>query len=364
MAGKGRFALSEKGRVSHQVPGSDGESVQPGNQQGGIRNRRLILACRLEGYLHPRPDSSRVTSVLDGGEMTTVMRRVLALVGVGLIVLGTLSALDAISGPSALLVAWAGEGNPPGTRGREVSEVALDRSGPLVTRTLVLLNNTLVSGNFLARNGLQPVNAVYDGGKGELFVANFASNTVSVISDATSQVLATIPVGINPNGIAYDSGKGEVFVANTGPNTVSVISDATNTVVATISVASSPSGIAYDGGKGEVFVASQLSNSVEVISDTTNAVVATIPGGGVGLAYDSGKGEVFLASYDIVSVISDATNVVVATVTVGSSAVGLVYDSGKGEVFVARPPSNDVSVISDATDTVVATIPVGSNPDG
>jgi len=52
------------------------------------------------------------------------------------------------------------------------------------------------------------------------------SNTVSVISDATNSVVATVNVGSSPDGAAYDSGQGEVFVANFGSNTVSVISDA------------------------------------------------------------------------------------------------------------------------------------------
>ena len=41
-------------------------------------------------------------------------------------------------------------------------------------------------------------------------------------------VVATVNVGIAPFGLAYDSAKGEVFVANFGSNTVSVISDGTS----------------------------------------------------------------------------------------------------------------------------------------
>src|SRR5439155_24867055 len=118
------------------------------------------------------------------------------------------------------------------------------------------------------------------------------------VSDVTRKILATIPVDINPNGMAYDSGKGEVFVTNTGSNTVSVISDATNTVVATISMGAfaSPSGVAYDSGKGEVFVVNTGLSTVSVISDATYVVVATISVGRapVGVAYDSGRGEVFV----------------------------------------------------------------------
>ena len=60
---------------------------------------------------------------------------------------------------------------------------------------------------------------------------------------------ATILVGSEPYGIAYDSAKGELFVANHNSGSVSVISDSTNTVVANVSVRS-PLGVTYDSAKG------------------------------------------------------------------------------------------------------------------
>ena len=59
-------------------------------------------------------------------------------------------------------------------------------------------------------------------------------------------VIATIPVGTagtdNPYdyGAVYDSGKGEVFVTNAGSDTVSVISDKTNAVIATVPMRYAP----------------------------------------------------------------------------------------------------------------------------
>ena len=63
-----------------------------------------------------------------------------------------------------------------------------------VAQTLVLFNNTLVSGNFLAQNGVGPHGVAYDSAKGEVFVVNVNSNNVSVISDATNTVVATVNV--------------------------------------------------------------------------------------------------------------------------------------------------------------------------
>ena len=101
--------------------------------------------------------------------------------------------------------------------------------------------------------GGEPSGVVYDSGMGEIFVANFNSSTVSVISDSTNTVTSTISVGPEPQQLAYDSALGEVFV--TEGYIVQVISDKTNTVVANITAGMGPSGIAYDSGKGELFVA-------------------------------------------------------------------------------------------------------------
>ena len=246
---------------------------------------------------------------------------------------------------------------------------------PSVAYTLDLCTNHLYSGNALPTgcSGPNPMGVAYDSGQGEVFVVNQGSSNVSVISDASNSVVATIPV-VGDGGMAYDSGKGEVFV--TAGNSVSVISDASNSVVATIPVGTEPAGVAYDSGKGEVFVANSncLSypacgqGSVSVISDASNSVVATIPVGTnpLGVAYDSGRGEVFVtnALSNTVSVISDANNSVVATIPVGTNPWGVAYDSGKGEMFVTNSYSNSVSVISDASNNVVANIPIGTGSVG
>src|SRR5271157_474160 len=88
----------------------------------------------------------------------------------------------------------------------------------------------------------------------------------------------TITVGAQPSGIAYDPAKGELFVANYGSNTVSVISDSTNSVVANVSVRS-PVGVVYDPAKGEIFVINLFGSAVSVISDSDNSVLASVPVG-------------------------------------------------------------------------------------
>ena len=68
--------------------------------------------------------------------------------------------------------------------------------------------------------GQTPYRDIYDSAKGEIFVANYGANSVSVISDNNQRVVATVTVGTSPSSFAYDSGKGEIFVANSGGGTV------------------------------------------------------------------------------------------------------------------------------------------------
>jgi YVTN family beta-propeller protein len=234
---------------------------------------------------------------------------------------------------------------------------------------------------------------VYDSGKGELLgttpseayvneigmkVYN-STNSISAISDRTNTIVANVTVGDSPISLAYDSGKGETFVANQGSGTVSVILDSTHTVVATIdlkghpSYSSRPSALAYDSGKSEIFASDPYSGTISVISDSSNKVVSTIPVGSSrgleGLIYDSVKNEIFViignanGGPNYIKVISDSSNSVIATLPLKNFPDSFgAYDWDKGEIFVANPFDNTLSVISDSTNVVVATIPVGNIP--
>src|SRR2546423_13416834 len=144
------------------------------------------------------------------------LKCLLAIVAVGLLIIGALATgVAALSLSARFFVAWTGTAIPFRTRAAGGGEGPLDATGPFVAFTLVLSNNTLMPGNFLAKNPVAtPDFIAYDSGKGEMFVTDERSNNVTVISDATHAVIANIPVGSYPIGLAYDSGNGEVFRTN------------------------------------------------------------------------------------------------------------------------------------------------------
>ena len=122
--------------------------------------------------------------------------------------------------------------------------------------------------------------AVTPDGK-HVYVANNASNTVSVIETASNTVVATVlGVGGFPLEVAITPDGKHAYVANeSSHNNVPVIATATNTVVDTVPVGEAPVGVAVTPDGKHVYVANRNSANVSVIATASNTVVATIPVG-------------------------------------------------------------------------------------
>jgi DNA-binding beta-propeller fold protein YncE len=185
---------------------------------------------------------------------------------------------------------------------------------------------------------------VYDSGTGEIFAT--LGDNVTVISDRTNSIIASIPAGRDPTALAYDSAKGEVFAANAVSGNVTIISDTADRVVGSVPVGNVPVELLYDASKGEVFAFNAGSENVSVISDVSNSVVATLSGkllagNPAAPAYDPETGDIFVAfGYSTVDVISDSTNSVTGTIVGGQYEDGAVYDPAQNEIFVADPQSS------------------------
>src|SRR6185436_12528539 len=66
------------------------------------------------------------------------------------------------------------------------------------------------------------------------YLANGASNLVTVLDTSNDAVLSTIPVGAGPSRTAVSKDGLRAYVSNTSDNTVSVIDTTTDSVTATI----------------------------------------------------------------------------------------------------------------------------------
>jgi YVTN family beta-propeller protein len=225
----------------------------------------------------------------------------------------------------------------------------------------------------------EPFGIAFDPTNNNVYVANFGSNTVSVIDGRNNKITHAISVGTNPNQVAYDPANQEIYVSDSGSTTVSAISSTDNNIVATIATDPvtpsngeyGPFWLAFNPTNDEMYVTNynfpSSSNTVVAINSTTNTVAATVTVGQnpIRLAYDPSNGCIYVADYSSgqISVISPS-NRVVATISVPGNPDFVGYDPGNSEIYVASNNSNQVTAISSATNMVVATINIGGNPYG
>ena len=193
-----------------------------------------------------------------------------------------------------------------------------------------------------------------------------------------ASLITTISTDVTPVGVVYDPAVHEIFVANYYSGTIQVISDSTNNMFPDISAltqyAGAPFNLAYDSVKGEIWVAD--STGAYAISDANNQVVANVTNivsswnSLVDIACDPRTGEVFVTyntftgvGSPYMQVISDSNNTIIANVTQSGAlfaSASFVDDSAKSEIFAAG--ANDIYVISANTNTVTNTIPVSGYP--
>ena len=146
--------------------------------------------------------------------------------------------------------------------------------------------------------GSLPDAATIDTENGEIYVANWGSDNVTIIQLTTGRVLGSIPVGSEPDGILFDSATGFLYVANNASDNVTVINGASNTVADSVATGPGPAALAYDASTRTVYVANSGSDSLTAISDVTNAAVGTVPvgSGPVAIAVDPQSGTLYVAN--------------------------------------------------------------------
>ncbi|MBW1915130.1 MAG: YncE family protein [Deltaproteobacteria bacterium] len=160
-----------------------------------------------------------------------------------------------------------------------------------------------------------------------------------------------IPVGKRPQGIAITPSGNTIYVVNFNSNNVSVISTSGNTIVKTISVGSGPWDIAIgvNSGVTEAYVTNKNDDTVSVISVSGNTVVSTINvgDGPRGIACSRDGHYVYVANYndDQVSKIDVSKNIEVQKIDVGSHPTSVAVSPDGEHVYVVESGDDTVSVL-------------------
>jgi YVTN family beta-propeller protein len=98
-----------------------------------------------------------------------------------------------------------------------------------------------------------------------VYIADAASDAVSVMDGSSYAVVATIAVPGTPTGIALNPATNRIYVTDFSANTLTVIDGSTNTVVAQLPVGSNPLGVAYNPVNNDIYISNFGSGSVSVI---------------------------------------------------------------------------------------------------
>jgi YVTN family beta-propeller protein len=134
----------------------------------------------------------------------------------------------------------------------------------------------------------------------DLLVANFSSDSVSVINTSTNAVVGpAIPVGDEPMAIAITPDGSRAYVANQGSDTVSVIDVPTRTTVGPPIPVPEVGAIAASPDGANIYVISgSFVRTIDTFTNTVDAVGLfdmTFPSGTLGIAVTPDEREVWVA---------------------------------------------------------------------
>ncbi len=87
---------------------------------------------------------------------------------------------------------------------------------------------------------------------GNIFVTNYASNTVSVIDWRTNKVIDNVSVPGNPKSIVFDPLNGNFYTTDYSSGTISEISGSNDTLLGSATVGPEPNEVAFDPIKSEL----------------------------------------------------------------------------------------------------------------
>jgi YVTN family beta-propeller protein len=205
--------------------------------------------------------------------------------------------------------------------------------------------------------GNEPRGIAIDSTRQRVYVANYSSDSVSVIDSNTNTVIQTINGITYANGIAHDPLHNVLWVTNHSTDQVTPIqvnADATAfTPLPAIAVGDMPWGVTYDPVHNYIYVANSLSDSITVINAETRAVVTTITGSNFlrpfHLAANPVTGKVYVVNFGgpihNVTVLNGTTISKVISLYDSKEPYGLAIDETRNLVYVATVEPHRIVVI-------------------
>ncbi|NJN98520.1 MAG: beta-propeller fold lactonase family protein, partial [Anaerolineales bacterium] len=207
--------------------------------------------------------------------------------------------------------------------------------------------------------GQEPRGLAVDSLRQRVYVANYGSDSVSVINSQNNTIVQTIGGIFTANGIAHDPQRNIIWVTSHSTDQVTPIqvnADATTfTILPALSVGDQPWGVAYDPVHQYVYVANSLSDSVTVINAETRAIVTTLTGHFLRpfhLAANPLTGKVYVVNFggptQNVAVINGTTVLKNVSLYDSKEPYGLAIDETRNLIYVATVEPHRIVVIGPA----------------
>ncbi|HEX8893847.1 MAG TPA: YncE family protein, partial [Terriglobales bacterium] len=144
---------------------------------------------------------------------------------------------------------------------------------------IITTSNNIVAGSVPL--GISPTSVYYDTFLNRLYVTNTGDNTVTVFDASNVSIgvnpaiptLATVSVGSAPVSVAALPNGQAFYVANQASNTVSVVSSKSFAVVGTVAVGQKPVFIATEPSSTKVYTANSAGGNISIIQTFDNTVV-------------------------------------------------------------------------------------------
>jgi len=204
------------------------------------------------------------------------------------------------------------------------------------------------------------------------YIANYASNQVSVMNLATHSLMTVLDVGTVPRTVAIASDQQHAYAVNLFSDDVTVINLPDNTIDPNpIAVGTEPRSMAITPDSATGYVLNVEGNSLSVVNLLQNTVTETIISTAIfqnprQLAINPSATEAYVANHPSKLTVIDIGSDQVATdigIEESPAVVAITPDGTKGYVSNSNI-AGEVSVIDIPTNSFLKAITVGSYPNG
>ncbi|MCU1617295.1 MAG: hypothetical protein JWO98_4835 [Frankiales bacterium] len=205
----------------------------------------------------------------------------------------------------------------------------------------------------------------------QLYVANGATATITVIDTSTNEIVASIPVSAGPpQFLAFSPDGSRIYVsvwnAAKTIHALAVVDANTNKVISTVPMASRPFLPAVTADGKHVYVPNHDTGDIVVVDTETLKVVADIkvPANPHWLSFTPDGKRAYVADHEsnLLSVIDTGTHKVLTTIPVGRSPHSVAVNQTRPLAINVNYDDSSATLTDTNTNKVVATIPVGPNP--